>query len=88
MIPVWNSTTINPAYCPCNYDILVFFIVMQDNGKADGIHREIYQENGCKPTLVETMVYAIYALSEQTSRLKYKLVCAVYIIMIQHNNLR
>ena len=29
-----------------------FVIVMQDNGKADGIHREIYHENGSKPTLM------------------------------------
>ena len=35
MIPVLNPTAINPAYRPCNYDILVIFlIVMQDNGRS------------------------------------------------------
>ena len=64
-----------------------FFIVMQDNGKADGIHREIYQENGCKPTLVGNHGLC-YICSQRANKPKYKLVCAVYIIMIQHNNLR
>ena len=73
--------------CPCNYDILVVLIVMQDNGKADGIHREIYQENGCKPTLVGNHGLC-YICSQRANEPKYKLVCAVYIIMIQHNNLR